>query len=329
MMRKVIIDTDYCSDVGDFGGVSCAMTAHRLGLIEIIGAVVNTSYPNSPYAVDAQRKWWGLPQLPIGQWTGTAIEDSPNPSWTAWVNRVAAFGYDLTSGQILDSTVAYRTLLAGVSGKVDISAMGYLNAFSALLDSPADGISGMTGQELVAAKVRKVFCMAGQYPSGPAEWNMRGGETARADLCTASNNVATNCPVPVIWFGYELASTGDTDTFVGGTFGRNTSTDMVAAAYQSYTTGRPCWDELENWAAIWDCADFTLIRGSQTVNTTTGVNTWTSSPSGKDAYAERAVQTLWMKDRMNRFISAMVTDSPILTSWGGAPGITRIDGGRQ
>lgn len=328
MMRKVIIDTDYCTDPGDFGGVACALTAHKLGLIDVIGFVVNTSFTTTPYAIDAQRKWWGLPQLPVGKWNGSSIDGTPGAS-ADWVGRVAAFGYDLTSGQILDSTVAYRTLLAGVSGKVDISAMGYLNTLSALLDSPADGISGMTGQELVAAKVRKVFCMAGQYPSGPAEWNMRGGGTARADLCTASNNVATNCPVPVIWFGYELASTGDTDTFVGGTFGRNTSTDMVAAAYQSYTTGRPCWDELENWAAIWDCADFTLIRGSQTVNTTTGVNTWTSSPSGKDAYAERAVQTLWMQDRMNRFISATVTDSPILTSWGGAPGITRIDGGRQ
>lgn len=325
-MRKIIIDTDYCTDQGDFGAIACLMTAHKLGLVEIIGFIISTSYSNSAYALDAQRKWWGLPQLPIGQWGGTAIDGSPGSS-ADWVNRVSAFGYDLNAGQILDSTVAYRTMLSSVSGKVEIVTIGYLNALSALLDSSADGISSMTGADLVSAKVKKVFSMAGQYPSGPSEWNMRGGESARSDICTASNNVAVNCPVSVVWTGYEIASTGDSDTLVGGTFGRNTSTDMVASAYSEYTSGRPCWDETACYAAIWNCADIALTYGSQTVNTTTGVNTWTTSTSGKDAYVEMSVPKLWIKDRLNKLISATVTDNPILASWGTAPGITTINGG--
>jgi len=328
MPRKIIIDTDYCTDVGDFGGLAVSLTAHRLGLIDIIGLIVCTSYAKAPYAVDAQRKWWGLPQLPIGKWNGSSV-DATYQSYTAWVDRVWEFPFDVTAGQILDSTVMYRTLLSTATEKVDIATMGYLNALSALLNSPADGISPLTGTELVAAKVRKVFCMAGQYPSGTAEWNMRGGATARADISTASNNVAVNCPVPVVWVGFEIASMGDTGTWAGGTFGRNTSTDMTASAYQSYTSGRPCWDEMENYAAIWDCADLDLTHGSQTVNTTTGVNTWTSNPSAKDAYVSKRVSNAWIKARMNQFISATVTDNPILASWGSAPGIMRIDGGAE
>lgn len=320
MPKQIIIDTDYCTDPGDAGALAFLFTAHRLGLIEIIGIVVGVSYSLSPYAVDAQRKWWGLAPIPIAKWNGTAIDASPG-SLAAWVGRVDNFPYDLTAGDILDSTVAYRTWLAGQTDPVDIVVVGYLQSLSALLTSSADGIDARNGVDLVAAKVGKVWSMAGQYPSGPAEWNMKG-------VPTASNNVATTCPVPVRWIGFEVVAEGNTDSYAGGTFGRNTSTDLLAAAYAAPADvgGRPSWDEYAAFCCVYEGADFTWTHGSQTVNTTTGVNTWTSSPSGKDAFATRIASHLTFKARINQLIGADVLADPILSSWGSADGILQIRG---
>lgn len=325
MPKKIIIDTDYCTDPGDGGGLSLLFTAQRLGMIEIVGIVAGVSYSLSPYAIDAHRKWWGLPPIPIAQWRGTAIDASPGAA-AAWVGRVAGFPYDLTAGQILDSTVAYRTWLAAQTEPVDVVALGYLQCLSALMDSAADGIDGRNGVGLVAAKVRKVWTMAGQYPTGPSEWNMRGGATALGWVCTASNNVAVNCPVPVRWIGYELAVFGDTNTYSGGTYGRNTTTDLIGALYKDHTTGRPAWDEHPAFAALYEGADLSWSYGSQTVNTTTGVNTWTYSTGGKDAFATKVASSLSFKARMNTLIDVNVTANPILSSWGSADGILQIQG---
>lgn len=325
MPKKIIIDTDYCTDPGDAGALGVLFTAHRLGMIEIIGIVVGVSYSLSPYAVDAQRKWWGLDPIPIAKWNGTTIDGTPGAA-ANWIARVDNFPYDLTAGQILDSTVAFRTWLAGETDRVDIVVLGYLQCLSALLSSAADGIDARNGVDLVAAKVGKVWAMAGQYPSGPSEWNMRGGATALGFICTASNNVASNCPVPVRWIGFEVVIDGNTDTYAGGTFGRNTSTDLIAAAYADHSTGRPAWDEYCAFCAVYEGADFTWTYGSQTVNTTTGVNNWTSSTSGKDAFATRIATHLSFKARLNQLISADVSADPILSSWGSADGILQIRG---
>lgn len=325
MPKKIIVDTDYCTDPGDAGALGLLFTAQKLGLIEVIGIVAGVSYTNTPYAIDAQRKWWGLDPIPIAQWTGTAIDASPGASAT-WVGRVDNFSYDLTSGDILDSTVAYRTWLAEQTDPVDVITIGYLQSFSALLSSSADGISALSGSDLIAAKVRKVWSMAGAYPSGSAEWNMKGGASAQGFICTASNNVATNCPAPVRWIGFEIVTDGNSDTYAGGTFGRNTSTDLMAAAYSDYSTGRPAWDEHCAFACVYEGADINWTHGTQTVNTTTGANTWTSSTSGKDAYATKAVTSTIFKARMNALIGVDVTANPILSSWGSAAGMLQIQG---
>lgn len=313
--KRVIIDTDYTTDVGDCGALAVALSAHRMGYITLQGIIVNTSYPYAPGGACAQAEWWGVTGLTYGCWKGTALEDTIGTP--LWVKDVYD-NFDHTEGlasSVTDSTDAYRTMLAAAPDRsVDIVSIGFMTCLSALLDSDADGISGLTGAELVEAKVRSLWVMGGSYPSGSAEYNFKGGESAVGFVCTATNNVCSNWPSPIRFIGFEAG------TFTaGGTFGRAT-TDLISKAYTTHgsTSGRTAWDEQAVLACIQEGAEYAWHFGSQTVNTTTGVNTWTASNSGKDAYLTKAITDAKLQAKINVFIGATVTDSPLLTTWGSA-----------
>lgn len=321
MVKQVIIDADYSTDVGDFGGVAIACAAHRLGWIDVIGFIANASYAYTPGAISAQAQWWGLSGQTYGAWKGYTIDGSaPTLDWIKAIYDNFPHSVGLAD-TITDSTVAYRTMLAGCAdGSVEIVGLGYTNTLAALLNSEADGISALNGHDLIAAKVKALWLMGGQYPSGPAEWNFKGGATAVSAICAASNDICTNWPSPIRFVGFELG-----DFTAGGTFGRPV-TDMVSKAYTvaGHTSGRTAWDEQAVLACVQDGADFAYVRGSQTVNTTTGGNTWTNSPTGKDAYLTRTVPTAALQGKLNALIAADVTATPLLPSWSGNNGFIQI-----
>ena len=61
----------------------------------------------------------------------------------------------------------WRTALAAADdGSVEIITIGFLNSIYEVLISPADGISSMTGLELVTAKVSKMWSMGGDWATG-------------------------------------------------------------------------------------------------------------------------------------------------------------------
>src|SRR5205085_8001729 len=90
----------------------------------------------------------------------------------------------------------YRRALVGQpDGSVVMISAGYLENLSALLNSPADTISSLTGRQLIAAKVKSLNVMGGGYPSRVRENNLAGNPAAAQD-------VATNWPTKLVWAGY-------------------------------------------------------------------------------------------------------------------------------
>lgn len=57
----------------------------------------------------------------------------------------------------------YRKILAKAKEPIEMLEIGYLQAFTQLLESPADDISTETGLELVKKKVKKCWVMAGKW----------------------------------------------------------------------------------------------------------------------------------------------------------------------
>jgi hypothetical protein len=197
------------------------------------------------------------------------------------------------------STDTYRRALAAAdANSVDIICVGYATALSALLSSSADAISGLTGIQLVTAKVRNLWVMGGQWPAGQ-ENNFNRDTTAAA----AANALVTSWPstVPITFLGYESGATVLTGQNLNGT----AAVDPVAQALSDYgaaTSGRPSWDPMLTWlACLGDvtAAGYTSVQGTASVNATTGVNSWTNGSGGPHRYVVKAQQDPWYTADLN------------------------------
>lgn len=98
-----------------------------------------------------------------------------------------------------DPVPLYRSLLASApNASTTLISLGFLTNLAALLASPPDTISPLSGAQLVRLKTAELVVMGGRYPSGH-EFNFAtDAASTRAVLAGWPENV------PVTFVGYEL-----------------------------------------------------------------------------------------------------------------------------
>jgi hypothetical protein len=77
--------------------------------------------------------------------------------------------------------------------------VGYFSNFAALLDTPADAASPLTGRELVQQKVKLLSVMAGSFKT-----NRHDLEYNVVQDLPASKKLVPNWPTPIVWSGFEI-----------------------------------------------------------------------------------------------------------------------------
>lgn len=166
---KLIIDTDFDTDVDDVAALALAHAYADSGDAEILGVAIAGLHDKSAAAVHSLNAYFGRPEIPIGvrrgkgvlresKYTGMLVEKFPAP-----FDREKA----------LDAVALYRKTLAGAEdGSVTIVSLGYLSNPADLLGSGGDEYSPLNGMDLVTKKVSKYVCMGGAYPrqSKPGTW---------------------------------------------------------------------------------------------------------------------------------------------------------------
>jgi len=137
-----------------------------------------------------------------------------------------------------DAVWQYRNLLSRApDGSVTICVIGTLTTLAQLLDSPPDKISSLTGQDLVAKKVRTLVTMAeGFPPSGEDGFNWK------MDLVAASKVISE-------WPTDLVVSPLGRNVLTGSRLMAATPPDHpVTLAYRTYlgdtSADRPSWDQL-------------------------------------------------------------------------------------
>ena len=281
--EAVILDTDFESDSDDVFDLKSLLALESQKQINLLGVIVSTSDTWAPGAVDGIARHYGRTDLPLGSWNqATFAPGGGSPYTQTLYNELAHPNVGLHT-TVTHSTAAYRTMLAAVPcRRVTIIATGHLNALDALLASAADGISSLNGSDLIAAKVRKVVVVAGTYPTNATpEWNL-----AKAPAASAA--FVAGCPVPIVFAGIEMG-----DTVVMGTAVKTgrPSTDPVRRAMQlggTLNTGRYGWGVMGVLWAINRQDQFTTVRGTCTVNATTGANSWVNGAAGNHYYAVKS-----------------------------------------
>jgi len=262
-----------------------AMVADAAGLGAPVMYIYNTYYGHS---------------VPIGAYQGGTVSAA-----SPFTNAVAQFDPGDTRANYPDCVVTLRTALAGsANSSVTYVGTGYANCLTELLASGADSISSLTGVQLVKAKISKYVQMGGDYPTG-SEYNFIG---TPAQWNTIFSTWTTANGYPPIYL-------------VGATAGNN------AGGY-----GLPCWIPLSHptqfvaniihpcepggaWGVIpFDVlavyygifgnsnSAFTLsASGTNTVNGSTGANSWSSSPASGQYYLSDAQPSIFYESYFDGF----------------------------
>lgn len=279
--RKLFIETDWWTDVDDAVAIRLAGWAHRNHKINLVGVGINTTHNNGKWSLDGfVKKETGAFAIPVAVPLTTYTPSGSPPYQSTMVSRLSNV---IDQNKVFpDAVTTLRQVLVD-NDQVEIVSIGYLNNLQELLSSAADGISALTGSQLVAAKVPMLWVMGGAWPAG-SENNFTRDATARA----AAAAVVSNWPGPITFIGFEIGETIFTGANLQGMHG----IDVLAQALldMGTPTGRESWDPMALMAAVaGDVSRFglSLVRGTATVNAGTGANTWVTSAGGNHYYVTK------------------------------------------
>jgi hypothetical protein len=293
--RPVIWDTDWWTDCDDVMAARILLWAERARLIDIVCITMDACQDNSVPSLDAFLTSEGRPGIPIGI-DHSAIDYGGTPPYQQnMLNYPHSYQ---SSADAEDAVHMYRRALASSTQKIDIICVGYTNNLSNLLQSPADDISALTGLQLVTQKVNKLWLMAGYYPNG-SENNFARNTRSRQ----AGAYVCANWPTPITFLGWEAGNT----VISGAPLKNYAPNDMVTKALADHgsSNGRSSWDPMLTLLACYgdlETAGYDSKKGTVSVDSSTGVNTFVFNDSGKHEYVRKMYSDAWYENKINNII---------------------------
>ena len=233
---KVILDTDFDSDVDDVQALGMLHSYQAAGKIDLIGVVVTSDDSYSYKAVSAINTYYGSPNTPIGY----LKKQKDTSNFSKYTKQISIeFSHRISSSEeIQESSKLYRKLLSESNdSSVVIVTIGHLTSLQNLLQSKGDEISPLDGEQLVNKKVKKWLCMGGTYPQGK-EANFYRPDPESTSYCIA------NWKKEVVFCGWEVGN----QILTGGDYLKE-NLDMQNPIYRSYElfnnfSGRPAWDQV-------------------------------------------------------------------------------------
>ena len=196
----MILDTGVGVGVDDLGALAVMHALASAGEVEVLATMVSVGGDeNAGRAVDAVNTYYRRPDVPIGVVSGPA----PTAPSDYTAQLAGGFPSDLVAAE--PAVDLYRRVLAGQpDGSVTIVSVGFLTNLADLMASPADAVSDLTGQELVAAKVAHWVAMGGAYPDSAS--TLGGPEFNLGTDAPAARSVISGWPVPAVFSGFEVGS---------------------------------------------------------------------------------------------------------------------------
>lgn len=268
--KNLLANMDFNSDIDDLTTLLLLIAAHLRGEINLLGVVLTASNLKSSALVEAVLNQAGLSSIPVAAYKGND-RASTDPYETT---VCTAFGITKTAANYLDPQTLLKSVLTNNSA-VTILELGPQQELAALMNSAG-------GQALISAKVAQTVIMGGYSSGATAEYNLVQAKANAAD-------VAANWPLPITYVPFEVA-TGTSVAVPGNgliqvarrcfeewwlnlgnlepNFYRGSSFDVVAALYAVR-------------GLVGGALTLSHTNATQTVNTSTGANTWGADGSGR------------------------------------------------
>jgi hypothetical protein len=287
---KIIFDTDIGNDVDDVMALSVLHALQTRGDCELLGVTITKPDELAGPFVDAINTFYGRAGLPIG-FTRAGLKNEPS-KYLALVEAKdgGQFRYPhslMRSSDAPPATQVLRRLLSRQSdNSVVVIQVGFFSNLSALLDTPADDLSPLTGRELVKQKVRLLSVMAGAFQT--IEHNNHYCEYNVINDIPAAQKLAREWPAPIVWSGFEI---GIAVPYPARSIERDfgyVAHHPAAEAYYLYQPPpheRPTWDLTSTLYAVFsDRGYFTLSAPGRVSVENDGFTRFTPGAEGRDRF---------------------------------------------
>ena len=269
----IIWDDDCASDVDCVFSLTAVHRWIDSGKVRVLAFILDS--PNA-YGAPVMNVWrihYRHPSIPIGTFKGSTGGTGANSDWSGAVRD--AYDPGDTSARYPDCVNVYRKALASAPRRhVTIVETGFPTCLVALLKSPADRISPLSGAQLAKTKVRALFVMGGDYPGPTTEFNFQNAPADNAYLFRIWRR--QNGFPPVYLNGFAPGS----GVITGAP--RDLEADHPAhiAEAVAKTTARPSWDLLSLFQGIFGIHAFTISGdGTNDVDPASGRNSWNPMPA--------------------------------------------------
>ena len=220
--KKIIFETDMCTDVDDVGALAMLHALADNREAEILAVSFNEVHPSAANAICAINTWHNRGNIPIGIYKG----DLTDPDESSYLDALANFSHNLPATPIPSSLALYRQVLSEQpDASVTIISVGFLNNLYDLLKTDPD---------LIAQKVTELVVMAVLIDD---PYN-----TVRHGLIDKSEYVIHNWPTRLVISQHgESVHTG---ARLSETPAENPVREAFYQRFNGQYKGRSSWDQL-------------------------------------------------------------------------------------
>jgi inosine-uridine nucleoside N-ribohydrolase len=293
---RLIFDTDIGNDVDDVLALGVIHALQSRGQCELLAVTITKDNPLAAEFVDAVNTFYGRGDIPIGVVHSGITKDEGKFLGLARVQGAGVLRYphDLDGTRAPAATEVLRQVLSQQPDRsVAIAQVGFSTNLAALLASPADAISPLSGVELVRHKVRLLSVMAGNFARDPG--TPRPLEYNVINDIPACTRLMQDWPTEIVMSGFEI---GIAVPYPAVSIERDYSYvphHPLAEAYCLYDPpphNRPTWDLTSVLYAVFpDRGYFDLSPPGRVTIEADGSTRWEAQDNGPHRYLQiNAVQ---------------------------------------
>lgn len=205
---RLIFDTDIGNDIDDALALAVIHALQSRGECELLAVTSSKDNPYSALYCDVVNSFYGRPQIPLGR-----VQKGVTPKDGSYVRKVVEYSENgkpvfprhfQRAEEIPEAvSILRKTLAAQTDQSVVLVVVGFSTNIARLLQSPGDEVSPLTGQELVAQKVKLLSQMIGRFdqdkPDSFHEYNVKVDVPAARTLYELWPGT-----IPVVVSGWEI-----------------------------------------------------------------------------------------------------------------------------
>ena len=277
---RLIFDTDMGNDIDDALALAVIHALESRGETRLLAVTLTKDNRYAAPYCDLVNTFYGRGHIPVG-----IVHDGKTPKDSAMISvpveRRDKDGNYVYPRRLLDYRQAPEAsaLIRGIleeqpDASVVMVQVGFSTNLARLLDQPGS-------KELVRRKVRLLSIMAGEYPTGKPEYNVR------TDIASAAK-VFSEWPTPIVASGFEIGRAILYPAVSIENDFNHVLNHPIAEAYRNYQKmpyDRPTWDLTAVLYAVRAERNYFSLSGPGWIRTDAeGKTRLESDPAGKHRY---------------------------------------------